>query len=69
VFSGLLQSVGFLALAFALDAGDVSVVYPVTATAPIFTLGFTAILLRGTEHLTGRIVLGVVLVVLGVIAL
>jgi uncharacterized membrane protein len=69
VFSGLLQAVGFLALAFALNAGDVSVVYPVTATAPIFTLGFTALMLRGTERLSPQIVAGVMLVVLGVIAL
>jgi drug/metabolite transporter (DMT)-like permease len=47
----------------------VTVVYPVTASAPIFTLGFTALLLRGQEQLTWRIVLGVVLVVIGVIAL
>lgn len=69
VASGLLQALGFLALSFGLSGGDVSVVYPVTASAPLFTLAFTAILLRGKEQLTWRIVLGAVAVVLGVVAL
>jgi drug/metabolite transporter (DMT)-like permease len=69
VFSGVLQAIGFLALTVGLSTGDVSVVYPVTSSAPLFTLGFTALLLRGTESLTLRIVAGVLLVVIGVIAL
>lgn len=69
LFSGVLQAIGFLALTVGLSSGDVSVVYPVTSSAPLFTLGFTALLLRGTEQLTLRIVAGVVLVVIGVIAL
>ena len=69
IASGTLQAIGFLAFTLGLSANDVTVVYPVTSTAPLFTLGFTAVLLRGTEQITWRIVLGVVLVVLGVIAL
>lgn len=69
VFSGVLQAIGFLALTIGLSSGDISVVYPVTSSAPLFTLGFTALLLRGTERLTSRIVAGVVLVVVGVAAL
>jgi drug/metabolite transporter, DME family len=69
VFSGILQAIGFLALNAGLSGGIVSVVYPVTASAPLFTLAFTAILLRGKEHLTWRIVLGAVGVVAGVVAL
>lgn len=69
VLSGLLQAVGFLTLNVGLSGGIVSVVYPVTASAPLFTLAFTAILLRGRERLTWRIVLGAVAVVAGVIAL
>jgi drug/metabolite transporter, DME family len=68
-FSGLLQAIGFLALTLGLSGGDVSVVYPVTASAPLFTLGFTWLLLRGTERLTIPIVAGAALVVLGVIVL
>jgi drug/metabolite transporter (DMT)-like permease len=67
--SGVLQSIGFLALTLGLSGGEVSVVYPVTASAPLFTLGFTVILLRGKERLTLQIVAGAVLVVLGVIVL
>jgi drug/metabolite transporter (DMT)-like permease len=69
VFAGLLQGIGFLALTFGLSGGDVSVVYPVTASAPIFTLGFTRLMLRGTEDITWRIALGVVAVTAGVIFL
>jgi drug/metabolite transporter (DMT)-like permease len=69
LFAGGLQSIGFLAISVGLSGGEVSVVYPVTASAPLFTLAFTAVLLRGKERLTWRIVLGAVAVVLGVIAL
>ena len=69
LFAGGLQSVGFLAISAGLSGGEVSVVYPVTSSAPLFTLGFTAILLRGKERLTWRVVLGAVLVVLGVVIL
>ena len=53
VVSGVLQAIGFLALNLALSANDVTVVYPVTSSAPIFTLGFTALLLRGQERSHG----------------
>jgi drug/metabolite transporter (DMT)-like permease len=69
LLSGLLQAVGFLALNVGLSGGIVSTVYPVTASAPLFALLFTAILLRGKETLNWRIVLGAVAVVAGVVAL
>ena len=65
----MLQAIGFLSLTLGLSGGEVSVVYPVTSSAPLFTLGFTALLLRGKEQLTPQIVLGAALVVLGVVAL
>lgn len=67
--SGVLQGFGFLALTFGLSGGDVSVVYPVTASAPIFTLVFTALLLRGTERVSPGLLAGAVAVVIGVVAL
>jgi DME family drug/metabolite transporter len=67
--SGVLQAFGFLALTFGLSGDEVSLVYPVVSSAPLITLGFTALLLRGKERLTWRIVLGIVAVVAGVIAL
>ena len=67
LFAGVLQAFGFLSLTFGLSADDVSIVYPVTSSAPLFTLAFTALLLRGVETLTWRIVLGAIAVVAGVI--
>jgi DME family drug/metabolite transporter len=69
VGAGILQSVGFLALNMGLAGGDVSVVYPVTSSAPLFTLVFSWLLLRGHEAVTWRIVVGVVAVVAGVVFL
>jgi drug/metabolite transporter (DMT)-like permease len=69
LFSGVLQAIGFLALTLGLSGGEVSVVYPVTASAPLFTLAFTAFMLRGKERLTLPIVTGASLVVFGVIVL
>jgi uncharacterized membrane protein len=56
-------------LTFALAQGDVSVVYPLTSSAPLFTVAFTALLLRGVEQITVRLVAGTVLVVGGVVYL
>jgi drug/metabolite transporter (DMT)-like permease len=67
--SGGLQAIGFLTLTLGLSTNDVIVVYPVTASAPLFTVAFTALLLRGTEVVTWRIVLGAAFVVAGVVAL
>jgi DME family drug/metabolite transporter len=67
--SGVLQALGFLALTFGLSGDDVSIVYPVTSTAPLFTLLFTALMLRNTERLTWRIVAGAVAITAGVIVL
>ena len=43
-----------------------SVVTPLTSTSPIFVLLLSPLLLRGVERVTGRIVAGTVLIVLGV---
>lgn len=67
--AGFLQAAGFLALTLGLAVGDVSIVYPVTSTAPLFTLLFTWALLRGTERVTWRIGAGALAVVGGVIML
>jgi uncharacterized membrane protein len=50
----------------ALRAGSVSVVDPVTATAPLVTTAVAALVLRDVERITPRLVLGVVTVVAGV---
>ncbi len=58
----------FLALV-ALSLGKVSVVTPLTGTAPLFVLPMTSFFLRGVEKLSWRIVLGAILIVLGVFLL
>jgi len=69
VGAGALQALGFLALTFGLAVDAVSVVYPITSTAPLFTLAFTWAFLRGTEQVTRRIALGATSVVAGIIVL
>lgn len=69
VGAGVVQALGFLALSFGLASGAVSVVYPITSTAPLFTLAFTWLLLRGTDAVTWRLALGVVVVTAGVVVL
>jgi drug/metabolite transporter (DMT)-like permease len=67
VLSGLIGAVGLVSLTYALAGGEVSVVYPLTSSAPLFTVGFTALLLRGVEQITWRLVVGTILVVAGVV--
>lgn len=69
VAAGTVQALGFLALSFGLAGDAVSVVYPITSTAPLFTLAFTWLFLRGTDAVTWRLALGVVVVTAGVVAL
>ena len=69
VGAGVAQAFGFLALTLGLATDAVSLVYPITSTAPLFTLVFAWLFLRGTEALTWRLALGVVAVTGGVIVL
>ncbi len=50
----------------ALGLGTVSVVAPLYGSSPIFVLLLSYFFLRGIEILTGRIVAGTALIVLGV---
>lgn len=67
--SGILQALGFLALTFGLSKAPASVVYPVTSAAPLCTILFTALVLRKTERLNWRTVLGTCAIIVGVIKL
>jgi drug/metabolite transporter (DMT)-like permease len=69
VTAGILQAIGFLALNQGLSGGDVSVVYPVTSSTPLFTIALAAVFLRSLETVTWRIIVGAVAVVAGVVAL
>lgn len=66
--TGLLNGAAVLALYSALNRGPVSLVSPIAATYPLFTLALSALLLRD-ERLTGTRMMGVVLTVAGVAVL
>jgi drug/metabolite transporter (DMT)-like permease len=62
---GTLNGAALLLMYYALNIGSVSVVSPIVATYPLFTMLFSAIFLR-TESLTPKAVAGVILAVSGV---
>ena len=64
--SGLMNGVGLVAMYGAFRDGEVSVVAPIVATAPLVTLGVHVVLMRA-ERVTARLLAGVVLTALGVI--
>ena len=61
-----MENLGVLLVLVALSLGQVSVVTPFNGTAPLFVLALASLLLKDVERLTGRIVLGTVLIVLRV---
>ena len=65
---GICNGVGVLAMYAALNRGQVSVVSPLVATYPLFTLALSALVLR-EEKFGPRVLLGVVLTVAGVVVL
>ncbi len=69
VGAGVFSATGVLLMFQALGRGDVVLVSPVLATNPLFTLVMAALLLRGVEQITPRVVAGTCLVVLGVVVL
>ena len=64
--AGLLENVAVFLNIVALGMGTVSVVTPLYGTSPIFTLLLSFFFLRGIERLTGRVVAGTVLIVVGI---
>ncbi len=69
MLAGLFSATGVLLMFSALRRGEVVVLSPVLATNPLFTLVFAALLLRGVERITSRVVIGALLVVGGVVVL
>ena len=65
---GLCNGAGMLAMYAALARGQVSVVSPLVATYPLFTLALSALFLR-EERLGARVLAGVALTVAGVLVL
>lgn len=66
VAAGVAENAGVFMNVVALGAGTVSVVAPLNATSPVFTLLLSFFFLRGLETLTRRIVVGTLLIVAGV---
>ena len=66
--TGVLNGAAVLAMFYALTSGPVTIVAPVVATYPLFTLSLSALLIRH-ERMTARIIGGVILTVAGVIML
>jgi drug/metabolite transporter (DMT)-like permease len=65
---GICNGLGVLAMYAALNGGRVSVVSPLVATYPLFTLALSALVLR-EERFAPRVLLGVALTVAGVVVL
>ena len=66
VAAGVAENVGVFLGVLALKLGAVSVVTPLTATAPIFVLLMSPVLLPGIDRPTVRVVAGAVLIVAGI---
>jgi drug/metabolite transporter (DMT)-like permease len=64
--SAVIGALGMASLIFAISEGEVSYVYPLSSSAPLFAVVFTALFLRGVEQLTWRVVAGSALIVAGV---
>jgi drug/metabolite transporter, DME family len=69
VGAGIAENLSVFLALVALGLGEVSVVAPLAGTAPLFVLPFTSLFLKGVEPLTGRIIAGATLIVLGVFLL
>ena len=66
---GIMENTGVFLVLLSLGLGEVSVVTPLAGTTPLFVLLLTFLFSRGLEKLSWRVVVGVVLIVLGVVAL
>ena len=62
---GLLNALGFFLHFTALNIGDLSVVSPLTSTAPVFSLIMSYFLLRSVERITPAILVGTACMVIG----
>lgn len=66
---GAAENTGVLLVIVALGLGNVSVVSPLSATAPLFVLLLALLFPSGNRRLGRRVVIGTVLIVLGVVLL
>lgn len=64
-FCGLLNALGFFLHFTAISIGDLSIVAPLTSTAPIFSLAMSFFMLRRMERITPAIIVGTACMVVG----
>jgi len=69
ITGGIAENTGVFLVLVALGFGDVSVVSPLTGTAPLFVLLLAYLFPTATQKLSWRVVLGAVLIVFGVMLL
>jgi uncharacterized membrane protein len=67
--SGVFSVLGQMSLFQALELGSVVIVSPLSAVSPLFVIVMARIFLKKIEHVTWKIVVGAVLIVLGTIFL
>ena len=67
ILSGLGSGCAIIALAFALERGDVVVISPIVSVSPLITLVLAWVLLRQLERITLTLVMGALMVVGGVV--
>lgn len=65
-FVGVSHNIGFLMINFAFNASDVTLVYPISASAPLFTFIMSYSVLKNVERLTAWDLVGTLAVVAGV---
>jgi uncharacterized membrane protein len=66
IAAGVAENAGVFLGLLALNLGTVSVVAPLSGAASLFVLPLSFFFLRGVDRLSGRVVVGTILVVLGV---
>lgn len=69
IVSGAFEALGLLLVLFALSAGPVIIVAPISSTLPLWVLIGSKLLLRDVEKITLRIVIGAILIVIGTVAI
>ena len=69
IVSGAFEALGLLLVLYALSAGPVVIVAPISSTLPLWVILGSKLLLRDLEKITPRIVIGATLVVIGTVAI
>ena len=67
--TGFLQAAAFILYFLAISASFVVRVQPIAATNPLFAIFFTIVLMRKEEKITGKIVVGALVMIIGMMLL